>query len=161
MAAVYYQYSSGTDIFNSGVTMGSSPVSSSILDSLISSSSLAILTDVSVQTQENIQFFASFDDVIKAFHFGKALGNLTISGMGFVGCSGELDGLDKFFDAVSNNRGVNVVCSIGKYSFTGLIVSSQAAIQDSMETGTIVNFAFNIAVTESTLQQITAVQSSC
>ena len=94
MGAVFVSLKGG-DIFKN--TPGSHLIKVPKIDNILGKSGLALYTQVSVQLAETLQYFLTFDDVIKFIHFGKGLGNITAEGILFSDCSGTIPGLPQFF----------------------------------------------------------------
>lgn len=101
------------------------------IDGILGKSGLALYTQVSVQLGETLQYFLTFDDVIKFIHFGKGLGNITAEGILFSNCSGDIPGMPQFFQAFSGLRGKKETITVGGTAFTVVISSaSVTAIGD-------------------------------
>lgn len=122
MAAIFYSPTQqpGT-IFRSGVQVNTA-IRVPFLDDLINSSGFAVITDVSVNNQDTVQFFMTFDDFISYFYFGKGLGDLTIRGNMFMDCSSNMPGLNRFYDKIADIRGTEVDVSCGNAVFTCVLV---------------------------------------
>ena len=150
MPAMYYSFASGKDVFVKSLM--SNPIRIDFLDAIVGQSGLAIYTEVSAQLNETIQFFLTFDDIVKYFHFGKGLGNITIAGIIFMNCSGEMPGITQFFSQLGQNRGQLLTISIGATWFQGVI--SSATIDVVGDPDTMANFSITLAMTNHGLPKI-------
>jgi len=133
MAAIFYSYTPANDLFLDGVVF-KSPIGLGALSSISGEEAFSIVTDVGVTTMETTQFFLTFDDLISYLHFGKGVGQMTVSGLMFYDCQGNLPGAAKLYRAVGSNRGKNVTISIGGTSFTGPLVTSQSNVVSEPDT---------------------------
>ncbi len=156
MGALYYQYSPGKELFKQQV--GISPVKVDVIDSLVGKANMAIYTDITAQINETIQFFLTFDDLVKYFHFGKGLGSISISGMIFSNCEGSMPGLTKMYSILGQNRGKLITVSFGSMWFQGVMTSVSTSIVG--EPDTIASFNIQLAVTNHGLSTIPPT-SSC
>jgi hypothetical protein len=143
MAAVFVNLGGG-DIFKRKAGSGSAIVSVPALDSMMQSSMLAIYTEVSVQLGETIQYFLTFDDVIKYIHFGKGLGNITVGGMLFSDCSGNLPGMSSFFSSFSSLRGVKTDITLGGKAFTCVVTAANLTITGEPDTTAMFQLVFSV-----------------
>lgn len=153
MAAIFYNLSQNNAVFKAGFPVVS-PVMISFFKDNAFQDMMAIITNVSLQNNETLQFFLSFDDLISYMYFGKGLGMATINGMLFSDCDGALPGLDNkestsLFDTISSIRGKPVVISYGHVSFTGILVSYN--INTLAEPDVMADFQLNIQLIDSTL----------
>ena len=73
---------------------------------------------------ETLQYFLTFDDVIKFIHFGKGLGNIVADGIMFSERHGDLPGLPQFFQDFSSFRGKKETITVGVEAFTVVISSA-------------------------------------
>jgi len=108
------------------------------IDDILGESGLAMYTQVTVQLGETLQYFLTFDDVIKFIHFGKGLGNITAEGILFSKCSGDIPGLPKFFQAFGGLRGKKETITVGGTAFT--VVISSASVSTIGEPDTMAHF---------------------
>lgn len=125
MAAIFYNADTTTPVFAKGFQVNTS-VRVDFLADMIGSASYAIITSVSVVNNDTVQFFQTFDDIIGHFYFGKGLGAITIGGLLFTNCDGEVPGVAKFYERIGQNRGKPINISFGKDVFTGVISSFSA-----------------------------------
>ena len=128
MAASFYSSNGGNDIFSNGSGGASSFISISAMDEIIGQTGLAVYNEVSVQLGETLQYFLTFDDVIKFIHFGKGLGNITATGTLFTDCSNNMPGLQPFFGAFSELRGQSTQITIGARAFTVIVTNANLNI---------------------------------
>jgi hypothetical protein len=135
MGAVFVALKGG-DVFKS--TAGSHLIKVPKIDNILGKSGLAIYTQVGVQLAETLQYFLTFDDVIKFIHFGKGLGNITAEGILFSDCAGDIPGLPQFFQAFSALRGKKETITVGDTAFT--VVISSASITAVGEPDTMAYF---------------------
>lgn len=157
MAAIFYSYSDNGDVFKQQI--GIPPVRVDFLENFQSKDSMALITEVSVQTTETIQFFITFDDIIKYFHFGAGLGTINIAGVIFMDCDGNMPGISSLYDIISGIRGLPVVISMGGKGFTGVVTNTTVNVV--AEPTTMANFNLNIAMTEHDLGGTEAPNVSC
>ena len=148
MAAVFITLQ-GNDVFKSAGS-ASSLITIPSLDGIVGREGLAIYTDVSVQIGETIQYFMTFDDVIKFIHFGKGIGNITANGMMFCDKDGDLPSLKKFFSsAISELRGKDVQVVVGTTTFTAVMTAAQVNVLS--EPDTMAQFQVNFSIVNHTL----------
>ena len=120
------------------------------LDDIVGKSGLAIYTDVSVQIGETIQYFMTFDDVIKFIHFGKGIGQIGVSGILFSDCQGQMPGLQQFFStAISQLRGKPTDITVGGTTFTTTMTTAQVNIV--AEPDTMAQFQVSFSIVNHTL----------
>ena len=134
---------SRTDIFKSGGA-GQNILTVPMVDNLIGPDGLAIYNSVSVQVGETLQYFLTFDDVIKFIHFGKGLGNVTAEGIMYCDCNGNIPGAQRFAQVVSGLRGKTQSISVGSVVVTATMTTSQLTM--SSDPDTMAHFVFNFAV---------------
>ena len=157
MGAIYYKYNSGNDVFLNGISV-SNPVS--IEPAFSVGGSPTIITDIGIETNETMQFFMSFDDIIHYMHFGKGMGNLVVSGVAFMDCGGSLTGLSRFYSYAGPKRGeVIKVSVVPNIWFKGPLVSTSSSITGDPET--MANFTMRIAITEHSMSKGTTSQTKC
>jgi hypothetical protein len=112
----------------------------------------ALYNNVSMQIGETLQYFLTFDDVIKFIHFGKALGSLTVEGTMFCDCDNDLPRVKKMSAAITELRGKEQTVHIGKggiITLTAIMSSVQLSIIG--DPATMGNFVFNFAVIDHNL----------
>ena len=143
MAATYYT-AQGGDLFKRETGGASSLVSVPALDGLIGESGLAIYSDVTVQLGETLQYFLTFDDVIKFIWFGKGLGNITVNGVLFSDCSGALPGMSQYFSAFSSLRGQSTEITVGEQTFTAVVSNANLSIMAEPDTMAQFQLVFSI-----------------
>lgn len=157
MAAIYYT-SSTKDVFKNGIDF-KAPINISILSDVFQTpDNLALVTSVALQSTEVIQFFLTFDDVINYLFFGKGLGSLTISGILFCDCSGNIPGLGTFMTSYGKSRGQPVQMSIGSVVFEGII--SNLACTLIAEPDTMMEFTLQVSLIKNSLPTTTGTSSS-
>jgi hypothetical protein len=144
MSATFFTLSK-SDLFKSGGS-ASSLVSIPSVDSIVSKSGIAVYNSVSVQVGETIQYFLTFDDVIKFIHFGKGVGAVNVDGTIYSTCDGDLPGLSKVGSAISALRGSPVKVSVGPIVVTAVLTSAQVTVVGDPDT--MANFLFNFAVVD-------------
>jgi hypothetical protein len=137
---------SDKDLFKSGSGAASHMIKIPEVDNVvdISGGGLALYDSVALHSGETIQYFLTFDDVIKYIHFGKALGTIIVEGTMFSNCKGELPGLKLFHQAISKLRGVQQEIVLGEKTFTVVMSNSNVNIQGDPLTHA--KFTFNFSV---------------
>lgn len=144
MAAIFLNYQKDLFISNVNFTIPYNCAQLSQLDS-----GLSLVTNVGVQTSENIQYFMGFDDLITYLHFGKSVGAMVIDGMLFSDCRGGISGIGPFYNAVGGLRGSRVTLSLGGFSFTGVITNTNVSVMASPDT--MASFSIHMAMIDHTL----------
>jgi hypothetical protein len=119
------------------------------VDALLSNVGLALYDSVTLQIGETIQYFLTFDDVIKYIHFGKGVGTITVEGTMFSDCDGYLPGFAIFNNGVSALRGKTQVVSLGGRAFT--VIMTNAAINVVGEPLTSAKFTFTFSIVNHSL----------
>lgn len=114
------------------------------VNSIVGSGGLAIYDVVSVRLSETIQYFLTFDDVIKVIHFGKGVGTVTAEGTLFSTCGGDLPGVSSFKSAFSGLRGKVTSAAIGSLAFKVMVTEAQLQIMGDPDT--MGKFSFNLAI---------------
>jgi hypothetical protein len=122
MAAIYVNLEGG-DVFKREAGGASGILRIPSLDDIIGTTGLAVYSDATLQLGETIQYFLTFDDVIKYIHFGKGLGNITINGFLFSDCSGSLPGVEKYLNAFQSLRGTTQDLTLGYKTFTCIVTN--------------------------------------
>lgn len=151
MAAVFYSPSPDKSIFKGDFAI-STAIKIPFLNTLIGSASMAIITEVSVENSENIQYFLTFDDVISYFYFGSGLGNITVRGMFFMNCDGSMPGLEKYYQVIGANRGKPVEISAGSATFQAVI--NNFSVVSSAEPTMSIDFQISMSIIKSTLTPV-------
>jgi hypothetical protein len=131
------------DLFKSGGS-ATSLISIPQVDSIVGKSGLAIYNTVTMQLNETIQYFLTFDDVIKFIHFGKGLGSIAAEGILYSDCDGNLPGMGKLKGAISGLRGKEQEVTIGPITVTAIMTSVQLSI--TSEPDTMAPFVFNFSI---------------
>lgn len=151
MAAIFYQVNPRRNIFRDALTVNTS-IRIPWLDGLVGTNGFSIITDISINNSDTIQYFLTFDDFINYFYFGKGLGQIQVNGVMFTDCNGNTPGVTMFYDIIGANRGVPLGISAGGYMFTGVISSfAVTAESESMTT----NFQLTLTIVHHNLQQAT------
>lgn len=114
------------------------------VDEIIGSGGLAVYDTVSVQLGETIQYFLTFDDVIKFIHFGKGVGAVTAEGTMYSTCDGDLPGVSGFASAFSALRGKATCLLVGSVSVAAILTNAQLSITSQPDT--MAHFVFSFAV---------------
>ena len=114
------------------------------VDNIIGKEGLAIYDSVSVRLLETIQYFLTFDDVIKTIHFGKGVGSVVAEGTLFSTCSGDLPGMSKLKEAFKNMRGKVTSATIGGLAFKVMVTEVQLTITGDPDT--LGHFVFNLSI---------------
>ena len=132
------------DVFKQGVGGAQSLISVPNVDDIVQQEGLAIYNSVSLQLGETIQYFLTFDDVIKFIHFGKGVGTLTVEGLILMGCNGQMPGLKKIKSAISALRGKPQKIDVGGIVAAAVMTSVQ--INLTSEPDTMAQFVFTFSV---------------
>ena len=142
MAATFITLERG-DIFKSGGG-AQSMIRIPSVDGIIGKSGLAIYNTVSFRLGETIQYFLTFDDIIKYIHFGKGLGSLTVEGTMFSDCDGNIPGMSKFQQAIRSLRGKGQILVVGNVAMAGIMTDVQLSVTSDPDT--MANFVFNYSI---------------
>jgi hypothetical protein len=132
------------DVFKQNIGNGQALVTIPEVDKIVERDGLAIYNNVSLQLSETIQYFLSFDDVIKFIHFGKGVGALVVDGTLFGDCYGNIPGLNKFRAAVTELRGEEQIVTIGGMVVTAIMTQAQVSLVGDPDTMAQFNFTFSI-----------------
>ena len=164
MAAVFYTYDTGRDIFKAGITFSNvvrifGSNGGDFFAGIIGSPGMAIITNVQVNNSDIIQYFMTFDDVINYFYFGKGLGTMTVNGMIFSNCDGNMPGVGRFYARVAANRGREVVVSLGGAVFKGVISNFSTSTLADPEP--VTEFQLTISMTSHGLGSSRNFESTC
>jgi hypothetical protein len=128
----------GKDLFKREAGDASHLIKVPQIDDVIGKSGLAVYTDVTLQLGETIQYFLTFDDVIKFIHFGKGVGSIVANGILFSDCRSDIVGLPKILNAIRGLRGEETQVLIGSETFTTILTN--ASINIIGEPDTMANF---------------------
>jgi hypothetical protein len=143
MAATFYT-SEGGDLFKGRTGGADTLVQIPAVNDIIGESGLAVYSEVSVQLSETIQYFLTFDDVIKFIHFGKGLGNITVTGTLFSDCSNDMPGIKKYFSAFSELRGEVKTLTIGGQAFKAVVANTNLNITAEPDTMAQFQLVFSV-----------------
>lgn len=143
MPAAFFSLGSN-DLFKQSAGGGSALISIPQVDKIVSPGSLALYNSVSLQLGETLQYFLSFDDVIKFIHFGKGVGVLTVDGTLYGDCSGDIPAMNSFRSAVGALRGKEQPVTIGGIVVTAIMTQAQVTVIADPDTMAQFNFAFSI-----------------
>ena len=127
---------------------GSTLVQSDLLSGIDSSQYVTILTNVSIQHNETVQFFQSFGDLINYFYFGKGLGQIHMELICFMDCN-SAPGLQKLWTTIGQNRGKEVSVSMGPIFVKGVLMSFMVSAVAEPETHFIISI--DLGMTDSNL----------
>jgi hypothetical protein len=142
MAAVFVTLKGG-DVFKT-VAGVSHLIKVPKIDDILGKTGLALYTQVNVQLAETLQYFLTFDDVIKFIHFGKGLGNIVVEGMMFSKRDSDIPGIPKFFQAFSALRGKKETITIGSEAFTVVIASANITLVGDPDTMAMFQIVFTV-----------------
>jgi hypothetical protein len=121
MAAVFYNSSQNESLFKGDIAVVNA-VQIDFLKNFVGPASMAIITSVGAQNGDIFQYFITFDDVISYFYFGRGIGTITVSGIIFADCRGQMNGLNDFYvGGIGGARGRPVNVSIGRTVFRGVV----------------------------------------
>lgn len=147
MAAIFFQYTD-KGIFKNSIKPGGTLVQSDLLSGLDTSQYVTILTNVTIQHNETVQFFQSFGDLINYFYFGKGLGQIHMELMCFMNCT-TAPGLQKLWTAIGQNRGKEISVSMGPIFVKGVLMSFSVAAVAEPETHFMISI--DLGMTDSNL----------
>ena len=146
MAAIFYSPQKGKDIFKSGFNVNTS-ISIPFLNKMIGSSGgFSIITDVTIQNRDTIQYFITFDDFISYFYFGKGLGAININGVMFSDCEGYFKGAGMLTNIISKIRGTVQTVSFGNVIFSGVLSSFTIQANSEGAENNVVNFNLTLDI---------------
>lgn len=132
----------GNDLFGSGGS-ASHLVKIPAVDGVIGKAGLAIYDTVTFKFNDTIQYFLTFDDVIKYIFFGKGVGDIGVSGTLYCNQSGDLPGLNQLGGAIAKLRGKDVKLQLGSITVTAVLTSAEvSASSESLDTTGHFNFNF-------------------
>jgi hypothetical protein len=104
---------------------------------------LAVYDSVSIQINDTIQFFLTFDDVVKYVFFGKGIGSVVAEGTMYSLCGGGIPGLKACAGAVGALRGQKVNVSLGGFAVSAIFTSAQVSVIS--EPDIMGRFVFNLS----------------
>lgn len=143
MAAVFVNINN-QDLFKQ-IVAPSSIIYCEELEELLTEDNLAIYTGATIQLGEVNQYFLSFDDVIKFIHFGKGVGSITIDGLIFSGCTGDMKGIKTLFNSsYSGLRGETTNISINSVQFVATITSCSLTVLSEPDTMAQFSMSFSV-----------------
>lgn len=132
------------DLFKQNSGNGQSLISIPEVDKIVGQSGLALYNHVGLQIGETIQYFLTFDDVIKFIHFGKGVGAVTVEGTLYSDCSGNIPGISKFKSAITELRGEAIKIGMGGIIVTAVMTTAQINVTGDPDTMALFSFAFSI-----------------
>lgn len=96
----------------------------------------AIITQAGVVRSGNYQFLHTLDDTVFVYVFGRRIGELRVSGVGFsANCDGQQAGSDQVIDWFENNQlsasGRPVIVGLGGRRFRGFLTGMQLDVVDA------------------------------
>lgn len=142
MAAIFYvPQNSGTVLFKNAMQVNTS-INIPFLHALVGTNGFSVISEVTIQNRDTIQYFLTFDDFISYFYFGKGLGSITISGVMFSDCNAYFHGASILTNIISRIRGTTQQISFGNVVFDAVI--SQFTIRASADEGLNNAIDFNI-----------------
>lgn len=147
MAAIFFKYSN-KGIFKNSITPGGTIVQSDLLSGITDAKYVTILSSVTVQHNETVQFFQSFGDLINYFYFGKGLGQIHMELMCFMDCS-DAPGLQKLWTTIGQNRGKEVSVAMGPIFVKGVLMSFSVTAVAEPETHYMISI--DLGMTDSNL----------
>jgi hypothetical protein len=121
MAAIFYIPTTNENTLFKNNMQVNTAVSVPFLFDLVGPLGFLIVSEVTVQNRDTIQYFLTFDDLISYFYFGKGLGTISINGLMFSDCNGYFRGLNMFNNMISRIRGSVQNISFGNAVFSGVI----------------------------------------
>jgi hypothetical protein len=136
--------SSSGDVFSSGAGGASAMISVPGVDGIVGG--LAVYDTVSMQINDTIQYFLTFDDAIKYIFFGKGVGTFTAEGTMYCTCDGSIPSLSAWAGAVGALRGQPSTASIGGATATVVLTSAQVNVVG--EPDTMAKFIFTFAIVD-------------
>jgi hypothetical protein len=145
MPAHFFRYSGG-DLFRTSGGGGAHLVNIPGVNSLIGGGGMAIYTNVSIQLSETIQYFLTFDDMIKYIHFGKGVGSVTAEGIMYCNCSGNVPGAAMFGSIYAGLRGSPQMIVIGSTAVKGVLTGAEMSIIS--EPDTMAQFSYTFAIVD-------------
>ena len=144
MPASFFTYDGG-DIFKQISGGAQDLIAIPMVDDMVRDKSvLAIYDSITLQIGETIQYFLTFDDVIKFIHFGKGVGSLVVEGTLFGDCDGNIPGLAKFKTALSALRGIEQSALIGNIVVTVIMTNAQVTVVGDPDTMAKFNYTFSV-----------------
>jgi len=146
------------EIFKGGIQVITA-VKIPFLDNLLTPGNLAIITELSMQNSETVQFFMTFDDVISWFYFGKGLGQMSIRGL-LLTNEGGTPGLPILLrDVMKSTRGKSVQVSIGNTVFRSVMTSF--TLNMTQDPSPVVEFTLGLNIVGHTLPTRELLHTNC
>lgn len=109
---------------------------------------LIIFNTVSAKLSETIQYFLTFDDVIKVIHFGKAVGALSVEGTAFCNKQGDIPGINRLVSAFYSLRGKVLPAALKGIGLQVIMTDAQINIVGHPDT--LADFSFQFSVVDHT-----------
>lgn len=141
--SAYLATSTKNDLYKSGGT-ADHLIRISGVDDIIGEEGLAIYNTITGKINDTLQYFLTYDDVIKVVWFGKGVGSITAEGTMFSDCDGDIPGINKFHSAIADLRGTVSSAVIGSLHFDVMITDASLAV--SGDPDTLANFQITMAV---------------
>lgn len=158
MAALFFKYSN-SGIFKNSVGPGGKIVTCDLIDDLISSSGVSILTNMSITHNDTVQFFQSFGDLVHYFYFGRGVGQAHFELMCFLSCgSDQAPGLQKLWSKIGDKRGQKITVAFNSITVTGILTNVSITAVAEPETHYLVSF--DLGVIDSNLKKA-SITGSC
>lgn len=161
MAAIYQYAGGGRELFRGGTQVLTS-VEFDFLQGLLPPASRIMVTSLTVQTQDVVQYFLSFDDLISWFYFGAGLGTMQVGGI-VLSCgdaAGGTGGLSRLLgELMRRMRGRAVTVSVGNAAFFGVLNGlNLSLVQDPAP---VVEFTLALTMTGHTLPSNRPTELGC
>jgi hypothetical protein len=132
------------DIFGNGKGSADALVLIPGVDECAGAAALAVYDSVSLQVNETVQYFLTFDDATKFIHYGKGVGTIQAQGTMYPDCTNHLPGAKQFKKAVSGLRGKAIQAMVGSVNVTAVLTNAQITILT--EPTTMAQFVFTLAI---------------
>ena len=143
MSAHFITREVGKDLFKTGGTTGLIVIPE--LDNLADDLELVtIYNSVAVQLNETLQYFLTFDDVIKFIWFGKGVGSLVVDGTMYSDCDGDIPSLHRINETISSMRGELLQAQVGSMTLDVILAGVQVTTVPDPDT--LANFQFNLSI---------------
>ena len=144
MAAIFYTpQNTGNVIFKNAMQINTS-IQIPFLANLVGTNGFSVVTEVTIQNRDTIQYFLTFDDFISYFYFGKGLGSLSISGVLYSDCNAYFRGANILTNTISRIRGSTQLISFGNVIFAAVI--SNFTIRASSEDNNAVDYTIQMDI---------------
>ena len=164
MAAVFLQYSYNNNSASNGGTGNNGDVILfqdsflvqpnvyiGFLSNLVGPSGFLIVNEVTMQHNDTVQYFLTFDDVIDYFYFGKGLGAMNINGMVFANCYGEWTSINLLLQQLGSIRGTTQTVQFGNVSFSGVLSSFNLRASADAQSTHVAEFALHLDIISNSL----------